>query len=189
MTYVRTSPYYPQSNGKIDVNVVSDRTAPISGKIRTRLMDFTGKTLLDSTQAVTVAPLSSAAYVALDEQNLLVNADPHKVFLVVDFAGENGASSQNTLFFDHLKALDLPANSRIESLWNGTSLTLRSASLARHVYLSFGDLDVQLSDNYFDLLPGEPVTITVKTQTPDQLKSALKITQVTDAFTTTTEAR
>ena len=95
-----------QSNGKIDVNVVSDRTAPVSGKIRTRLMNFSGKTLLDSTQAVTVAPLSSAAYVALDEQNLLVNADPHKVFLVVDFAGENGASSQNTLFFDHLKALD-----------------------------------------------------------------------------------
>jgi len=31
--------------------------------------------------------------------------------------------------------------------------------LARSVSLSFGNLDVKLSDNYFNLLPGETVEI------------------------------
>jgi len=55
--------------------------------------------------------------------------------------------------------------------------------LARNVYLSLGDLDVQVSDNYFDLFPGEPVTITLKTSnTLDQLQSALKTISLTEAF-------
>jgi len=57
--------------------------------------------------------------------------------------------------------------------------------LARSVYLSFGDLDVKTGDNYFDLLPGEPVTVKLRTPTSstlDQLKSSMQIQSLTDAF-------
>jgi beta-mannosidase len=67
----------------------------------------------------------------------------------------------------------------------GYTVTLRSPALARSVYLSFGDLDVQASDNYFDLLPGEPLKITLKTSaqlSSDQLKSAMQVVALTDAF-------
>jgi hypothetical protein len=51
------------------------------------------------------------------------------------------------------------------------------------VYVSLGELDTQMSDNYFDLLPAEPVTITLKTSsTLEQLQNALKITSLTEAF-------
>jgi beta-mannosidase len=44
-------------------------------------------------------------------------------------------------------------------------------------------MDVPMSDNYFDLLPGEPVTLTLKTSgTQDELKSALKVTSLTEAY-------
>jgi len=60
---------------------------------------------------------------------------------------------------------------------------LQSEKLARNVAISFGDLDVQLSDNYFDLLPGEPVTIELKSSASlDQLRSALKLMSLTEAF-------
>ena len=36
----------------------------------------------------------------------------------------------------------------------GYTIALQSSKLARGVYISFGDLDVEASDNYFDLLPG-----------------------------------
>ncbi len=63
------------------------------------------------------------------------------------------------------------------------TITLRSPVLARSVYLSFGDLDVKLSDNYFDLLPSEETVIQLtSTATLDQLKAALKIISLTDAF-------
>jgi beta-mannosidase len=51
------------------------------------------------------------------------------------------------------------------------------------VYLSFGDLDVQTSDNYFDLLPAEPVTLHLKSSASlEQIRGALKITSLTEAF-------
>jgi beta-mannosidase len=69
---------------------------------------------------------------------------------------------------------------------NGTyALTLRSPALARSVYISFGDLEVQTADNYFDLLPGEPVTVKLKMPSSvslDQLQSSLQVMSLTDAF-------
>jgi beta-mannosidase len=60
---------------------------------------------------------------------------------------------------------------------------LQSAKLARSVYVSFGDLDVQSSDNYFDLLPGENVTLHLKsTATLEQLKTGMKVISLMDAF-------
>jgi beta-mannosidase len=85
--------------------------------------------------------------------------------------------------------LDLPTSAHIEKSLensNGTyALTLRSPVLARSVYISFGDLDVQTADNYFDLLPGEPVTVKLKMPSSvslDQLTSAMQVTSLTDAF-------
>jgi beta-mannosidase len=69
---------------------------------------------------------------------------------------------------------------------NGTyTVTLRSPELARSADLSFGDLDVQTADNYFDLLPGEAVTVKLKTPSSvslDQLKSSLQVVSLTDAY-------
>jgi beta-mannosidase len=63
---------------------------------------------------------------------------------------------------------------------------LRAQVLARNVQVSFGDLDVQMSDNYVDLLPGETIELTARSaSTPDELKAAMKITSLMDAFQTT----
>ena len=63
------------------------------------------------------------------------------------------------------------------------TITLQSPQLARSVYISFGDLDVESSDNYFDLLPGESATVTLKSSaTIDQLRGALRIISLTEAF-------
>ncbi|MGA2654323.1 MAG: glycoside hydrolase family 2 protein, partial [Terracidiphilus sp.] len=48
---------------------------------------------------------------------------------------------------------------------------------------SFGNLDVQLSDNYFDMLPGETVEIAVTSESSlDALKAQLRVISLTDAF-------
>jgi len=49
--------------------------------------------------------------------------------------------------------------------------------------LSFGNLDVQLADNYFDLLPGESVGITATSGVSlDALKGQMQVISLTDAF-------
>ena len=176
-------------DGKVDVYVVSDKLQPLSGQIHSRLLDFSGKVLLEKTQDVQVPAQSSAVYFTLDEKELLANADPKKSFLVFDLAVGGQNVSRNLIFFDTMHNLDLPTPVHIESSLansNGAhSVTLRSPVLARSVYLSFGDLDVQTADNYFDLLPGESVTVKLKAPSSvssDQLKSAMQVVSLTDAF-------
>ncbi len=170
----------------VDVYVVSDKLQPLSGTIHTRLLDFSGNVLLDQTRDVQIPAQSSAIYLTFTTPDL-VKADPHRTFLVFDLQVGGKTVSRNLQFFDVTHSLDLPAEPRIESTLGKTgdqySITLQSAKLARSVYLSFGDLDVLTSDNYFDLLPGESINLTLKSSaTLDQLKSAVKIMSLTDAF-------
>jgi beta-mannosidase len=71
-------------DGKVDVYVVSDKLQRLSGQIHARLLDFSGKSLMDETQDVQVPAQSSALYFTLDEKELLANADPKRSLLVFD---------------------------------------------------------------------------------------------------------
>ena len=172
---------------KVDVYVVSDKLQPISGSIHMRMLDFSGKVLLDQAKDVQIPAQSSAIYLSVDKGSLSAKGDPRKSFLVFDLQVGGKQLSRNLIFFNVTHDLELPVAPKIESsltrVDGGYSLSLRTAALARNVYVSLGDLDVQASDNYFDLLPGEPVTITLKTSnTPEQIQSVLKITSLTEAF-------
>jgi beta-mannosidase len=172
---------------KVDVYVVSDKLQPISGTIRMRLLDFSGNVLLDQTKDVQIPAQSSATYLSVDKAALSAKGDPRKSFLVFDLQVAGKQVSRNLVFLDVTHNLQLPVAPKIASSFTkidgGYSLTLRTADLARNVYISLGDLDAQMSDNYFDLLPAEPVTITLKTSSSlDQLTTALKITSLTEAF-------
>ena len=102
----------------------------------------------------------------------------------LEAAGQN--VSHNLLFFDTMHNIDLPTthvDASLENSGDGYSVTLRSPTLARSVYVSFGDLDVRTSDNYFDLLPREAVTIKLKTSASlDKLKQSMQVLSLTEAF-------
>jgi beta-mannosidase len=182
---VLVSPY--SHDDKVDIYVVSDKLQPFVGTIHTRLLDFSGKALLDQTKDIQPPAQSSAIYLSFDKAELAAKADPRGSFLVVDLEVGGKKVSQNLVFFDVTHNLQLPVAPKIEATLNPAAgnytIRLQSPQLARNVYISFGDLDVESSDNYFDLLPGEPATVTLKsTATIDQLRSALKIISLTDAF-------
>jgi beta-mannosidase len=172
---------------KVDVYVISDKLQPLSGTIHMRLLDFSGNSLLDQTKDIQVPAQSNAIDFSVDKAALSVKADPRRSFLVFDLETAGKRVSRNLVFLDTTRNLELPVAPKIETTisktGDGYTITLQSAKLARSVYLSFGDLDVQSSDNYFDLLPAEPVTITLKSPaTADQIKDALKVMSLTEAF-------
>jgi len=172
---------------KVDVYVVSDKLQPLPGTVHTRLLDFSGNVVLDQSKDIQIPAQSSAIYFTFDKSDLTAKADLHRSFLVFDLEVAGKKVSRNLIFFDVTHNLDLPMMPQIETTLNqtgaGYTLTLRSSKLARGVYISFGDLDVETSDNYFDLLPGESATVTLKSSaTVDQLKSALKIMSLTEAY-------
>jgi beta-mannosidase len=151
------------------------------------LLDFSGNSLLEQTKEVQVPAQSSAIYFTVDKAALSAKGDPRRTFLVFDLEVAGKRVSRNLIFFDVTHDLDLPVAPKIETTFNQSggdfTITLQSQKLTRSVYLSFGDLDVQSSDNYFDLLPGEAVTIRLKSSaTPEQVRGAMKVTSLTEAF-------
>ncbi|MGA8274280.1 MAG: glycoside hydrolase family 2 protein [Candidatus Sulfotelmatobacter sp.] len=172
---------------KVDVYVVSDKLQPLTGTIHMRLLDFSGNSLLEQTKEVQVPAQSNAIYFSVDEASLAAKTNLHKSFLVFDLEISGKRVSRNLIFFNTMHDLELPVAPKIETTLNQSvgdyTVTLQSPVLARSVYVSFGDLDVQSSDNYFDLLPAEPVTLHLKSSaTLEQIKSALKTMSLTEAY-------
>jgi beta-mannosidase len=141
-------------------------------------------------------------------------ADTSRVFVVAEVAGADVEISRNLTYLAPTKEVRLiPANLKVElkpfaptdihtprvigeeyetekqsknSINQANySIFVSSPVLARSVYLSFGNLDVKLSDNYFDILPGETAEISVKSKASlEAIKAQLKVVSLTDAFST-----
>ena len=167
-------------DGAVAVYVVSDRTYTVNAELAVKLITMDGAVLTESTQNVEIPALSSAAYIRTPMEELLLSrhADPAKTVLVADLIVGGQRVSSNLLFFAAPKdlRLDSPAiSNNLVQNGKGYRLRLSSRYLAPGVYISFGDLDAQVSDNYFDLLPGEPYEVDISsTATAAQLNGALK---------------
>ena len=62
-------------------------------------------------------------------------------------------------------------------------VSVSSDSFARGVYLYADGLDLHFSDNFFDLLPGETRTVTVRTDAaPEILRQSLKTMSLSDTY-------
>jgi beta-mannosidase len=175
-------------DGSVKIYIVSDKTEAKSATLRLRLMDFDGKVLLEESNNVTVHPLSSQVYLEWPLKKLAdaAGADLSHVFVVAELSTGGAQISRNLAYLVPTKEIHLkPAALRVEATGANGSYTIRVTSpvLARSVYLSFGDLDVKLSDNYFNLLPGETAAIAVSSAASlDELRAQLKIVSLADAF-------
>jgi beta-mannosidase len=163
------SPY--RHDALIDVYLVSDKLGPVAASVRTRLLTFDGKTLSDTTADVTVPPAASTRIATLDQKRLLNGADPLASFAVFDLLVGGKVVSRNLVYFDAVRNLRLPA-AKIECTVKAGKATLVSPTLARSVYVS-----AAASDNYFDLIPGEPVTIELPASA-----DAVRVISLTDAL-------
>ena len=175
-----------RNNGTTTVSLVSDSTTPTTLHWRMRTMDFSGKVLSEHEQAADLPALSSTKAGTYTDAQLLNGADPHATFAVFELLDGDKVVSRNLVFFDEAKTLDLPVpqiRTSLEAGSDGYTLKLSSDTLARNVWISFGDLDAEVSDNAFDLLPGQNVTVTVHSKAAlEKLKQALQVQDLADVM-------
>jgi beta-mannosidase len=180
---VLVSPWH--HDGKVDTYVISDELETFTATLRIRLMDFNGKVLSDKSTEINVPAQSSAIDSTQTEQELLAGADPRSVFAVYELSRNGKLLSGNDVFFARTRDLQLPSPTisvAVNSDAGKTLIRLKSSTLARHVALFFGDLDVQAENNYFDILPGTEVAIAVDGRaSADQVRQALKVITIVDA--------
>jgi len=100
---------------------------------------------------------------------------------------ENGLLvSNNTLYFQPIKNIPLPkpeVKSEINQVDGGFEIALSTNKLAKNVYLTIGDEPGFFSDNYFDLIPGQPVQIKLETKiTKEKLQKVFAVQTLESAF-------
>jgi beta-mannosidase len=139
-------------------------------------MDVDGKLLSDNTADAVLKPLAAAPVANLADAELFKGADPARTFAVVELIEGGQVISRGLVTQVPAKAMALP-DPGLTATWSktdaGYAVTLKAAKLARAVWLDFGDLDVTLSDNAFDLPPGDSVTVKVTSKASlNQLKRA-----------------
>jgi beta-mannosidase len=174
-------------DGALAVYIVSDKTTAETAQLRTRLMKFDGTVVSEKQLTVSVPALSSAVYQRMALSELVPQGtDTASVFITSDLAVDGKVVSTNLTYLVPTHEIHLPPatiQTDVQPASGGYIVRLSSPVLARDAYLTFGSLDVEPSDNYFDLLPGQPVEITLKTTAPiDQVRSQLKVISLVDAF-------
>ncbi|MDE1150562.1 MAG: glycoside hydrolase family 2 protein [Azospirillaceae bacterium] len=172
-------------NGKTEVRLVSDLTNPTPAQWRLRVLDMDGTVRQEKTTPVTLVPLASTDVGTFDDAALLKGADPKRTVASVELLVDGQPVSRTLVYFNDTIALALPdpvLAAEVKPAADGYALTVTAQRLAREVWVDFGDIDATLSDNAFDLLPGQSVTLTVRSKADiNALQKALTVRSLAGA--------
>jgi beta-mannosidase len=175
-----------RDHGITRVTLVSDRTAPTAARWRVQVMDFSGRVLSGRTTDVTLPALSAQHVAEFDDAQLLRGTRPQDAFAVFDLLVDGRRVSRNLVFFAAPKDLALPVPhiaTQLTQITGAFDLVLKSDKLARDVWVSFGGLATEPSDNAFDILPGRQVVLTVRSKVNlDSLRRALRVQNLAGAM-------
>lgn len=175
-----------RKEGRTAVNLISDRTRPLRGELRLRVMGLDGRLLRDERKPLTLAPLSSTRIAQYADAELLGKADARTTVAVFELGVEGELASREVVYFAAAKdiawlAPGLRAELRVDG--NGYALDLHARHLVRALWIDFGDLDAELSDNALTLLPGERVSLRVKSAADlSRLRDSLTLRSLADVL-------
>jgi beta-mannosidase len=177
------------AEGRTGVSLINDRTAARKGELRLRVMDLGGMVLRDERKAVVLAPLSSTRVADYADAELLGEADAASTIAVFDLSVEGEPAARDVVWFNTAKEIawaDPGLRAEVRQEGDGYVLALTAQQVARAVWLDFGDLDAELSDNALTLLPGESVTLRLSAKAgADELRKALSLRSLADVVPAT----
>ncbi|MDG5491697.1 glycoside hydrolase family 2 protein [Psychroserpens sp. SPM9] len=145
-------------NNTLKTYIINDTFEGIGNTLQIEIMDFNGSSIWNTTEQVYVSADSSTLKHELDLNAL--NMNKNNVVVVSKFGNE-------TAYYYLTKPKDLqlhkaPIEQTISKTTQGFQITLKSKTLQKDVYLYTAEKG-HFSDNYFDLLPNETLTIEFET--------------------------
>lgn len=132
------------------LHVANETMAHVDGTVRWSLRRADGEVLLKGEKEVSVEPLSGVWLEKMDFSDY----DELEVYISYSFEKDGEVVSENTTLFTapkHFRFRDPELSWRRE----GNTLIVSAASYAKYVEIAGVDGDVKLSDNFFDMNPGE----------------------------------
>jgi beta-mannosidase len=175
------------SNFKNDftVNVISDSRESFKAKMEMKILDFGGKQLWSKTIPVNMSANTSTEFFKATTKELVNNMDTTQIVFSVRLLQGSKLLASNLCYFSAPKDLKLqkPVITKLVTESDqGYSITFVSDKLVKDLYLDTDEKGL-LSDNYFDLLPGEKVTVSFKTKEKiENFGEKLKLFSLTDSY-------
>ena len=172
--------------GMLNIYVVSDRPASCSGTLDVKVIKLTGEIISDFRQTVKIAANTSRKLFSIELDKALKNIPKEDVFIYAQLTDKNKNIYSNQYFLVKQKEVNYPKVSitrDIKPVEGGFEVTLKSDYFARAVFLSTGDAESSFSDNYFDILPGTPVSVVIYTVlSQSMLEKQLKVILLSDEY-------
>ena len=148
-----------EANGYLHVQVVNDQLDTLPVRLWVVAQSLNGRELYRLEKNITLAANASQLYAVIPVESLLQNAEKEETVVHIRLTRGDATLTETLHYFTLPKNLALK-RSEIELQINESekTLTLRAKTLVKGLYL-FTDNDVRFDHNYFDLLPGEAVTL------------------------------
>jgi len=147
-----------------------------------RVRDFHGKVVNQTRKTLTVK--GNAAVMAWNGGvgDLIAGAAPERVLVQACLVSGSDVVAEDRLYLKPVKDLVLPRpriGVKAKALGGGEfAVGLTADALAKNLCLGFENVDATFSDNYFDLLPGNPAIVRVKparAMAAHEIESGLKL--------------
>ena len=173
---------------EMKVHLTSDLLTDWGGVVVWKLVKLDGEVLAEGEMDLVTEPQSSILLIEKTFRDLSL-AEKRETVFVAQLLKDGELLAQQLATFvrnKHLKLVNPRLNAYL-TRGEGDLLTIEIVAeyLARFVELSLDDADVVFSDNYFDVLPGETVSITCRMPagwTIDDFARSLTVFSLYDSF-------
>ncbi|WP_260923265.1 beta-mannosidase [Novosphingobium sp. 9] len=157
------------------VTLVSDAVSPVAAQWSLTGYAMDGTKLGQAGGDVTLAPTTATTGADVPDAQVFGTAASNASYAVAELTVGGKLVSRQIVERELPKAMAYPVP-QVAVTWDGDTVTLRAAKLARAVMLDFGSVDAHAADNGFDLLPGESRSIQITSKAGEAaLRKALVV--------------
>ena len=146
----------------VTISVVSDETENIDGELKLKIIDFAGNELWSESIEIEVPQNSSKIYFEKEIKALVVDNDASGIVLVSEFSNVDNSLDTDLYYFvkpKDLKLNDPGLNIEVKEEAGKYIIEASSHSLVKNLFLTVDEGYEMFSDNYFDILPCEIITV------------------------------
>lgn len=162
-------------NDSLIVDIIND-TAEFKANLNIKLMDFDGKIYWEKTNEIFQSGKNTQQKFDLKEIINSINAKKALIQCQININGEKYESISYFCLPKHMDLIKSRPKLKVKKIDSENYLIcLQSKTLIKNLFL-YSDFDMELADNYFDLLPQQKKEIIIKSkQSLKEIKNSLKI--------------
>ena len=151
-----------EMNDMLDIYIINDLKEERSAQLSTRLYRFDGSILFEETIELDIRPHSSDIVLSIKKEDLIGQDRSSEVFIKCELLSNKEVVGTNNYFFQKPKDLSIPKaefDFDHKKVNDNYIITIRAFSFIYQLHLHSKNGKGIFSNNYFEMLPNEVVTI------------------------------